>query len=143
MLFRSLQSELWKRIQSDDDSEQMPPPESGKSLSSDQKKTLKRWIQSGAPYERHWAFLAPKRPELPNVKNSEWPENPIDYFALARLEKENLSPSPRAARRTLIRRVALDVTGLPPTPDEIHQFLGDESDDSYEKMVDHFLNSDA
>ncbi|MEE2642950.1 MAG: PSD1 and planctomycete cytochrome C domain-containing protein [Planctomycetota bacterium] len=138
-----LQSELWKRIQSDDDAEQMPPPESGKSLSADQKRTLKRWIQSGAPYERHWAFLAPKRPELPNVKNSEWPENPIDYFALARLEKENLSPSPRASRRTLIRRVALDVTGLPPTPEEIHQFLGGDSDDSYEKMVDHFLNSDA
>jgi mono/diheme cytochrome c family protein len=104
------------RIFSDDPEEVMPPPSIKKVLSAEQKELLKRWIAEGAEYEPHWSFIPPTRPELPAVKNKEWVRNPIDAFILARLEKEGLAPAPEADRRTIARRLALDLTGLPPEP---------------------------
>src|SRR5439155_14713472 len=96
----------------------MPPESSGKKLTPAQIDILRRWVAQGAPYTPHWAFVTPKRPPLPAVKRAAWVRNPIDRFILARLEKEGLSPSPEADRITLIRRLSLDLTGLPPTPQE-------------------------
>ena len=114
---------LYQRITSKDVFEHMPPPKSGKKLSAQQIELLRRWIEQGAPWQEHWAFIAPKRPELPKVKNAKWVRNPIDAFILARLEKEGITPSPEADPRTLIRRVTLDLTGLPPTVTEIEEFV--------------------
>src|SRR5262249_4868413 len=112
-----------------------------KKLTPAQIETLRRWIQQGAKYALHWAFVAPKRPAVPKVKQAWWPINPLDNFILARLEKEGLKPSPPADRRTLIRRVTLDLTGLPPTIAEVDAFLADKSPDAYEKVVDRLLAS--
>ena len=120
---------------------QMPPPSSGKKLSAAQTATLKRWVTQGGHYAVHWAFVAPKRPALPMVKNAAWPHNTIDSFLLARLEKEGLKPSPEADKITLLRRVTLDLTGLPPTPAEVSAFLADTSKDAYEKQVARLLVS--
>jgi mono/diheme cytochrome c family protein len=119
----------------------MPPASSGKQLKPEQVATLRRWIAQGARYSQHWAFVPPKAPALPSVKNKAWPINPIDHFVLARLEKEGLSPSPAADRNTLIRRVTLDLTGLPPTPEEVDQFLNDKMPGAYERVVDRLLAS--
>jgi hypothetical protein len=119
----------------------MPPEGSGKKISPAQIDTLKRWIAQGAKYDPHWAFVAPKRPPLPQVKMPGWCRNPIDRFILAKLDKEGLSPSPQADRRTLIRRVSLDLTGLPPTPAEVHAFLADTKPLAYERLVDRLLAS--
>jgi hypothetical protein len=119
----------------------MPPPHSNKSLTGDQKRLLERWIAQGAAYQAHWAFVAPERPELPRVRNRRWERNPIDRFILARLERERLRPSPEADKATLLRRVTLDLTGLPPTPAELKAFLADRSRDAYEKVVDRLLSS--
>ena len=113
------------RIFSDDPDEQMPPPASHKSLTAAQKDLLKRWIAAGAEYQPHWSFIAPKRPDLPAVKNEAWVRNPIDRFILAKLEQNGLQPAPEADRRTLARRVSLDLTGLPPTPADVEQFVND------------------
>jgi hypothetical protein len=134
-------SELVRRILTDDDSERMPPAKTNKKLTAAQKDLLKRWIDQGAPYAQHWAFVAPKRPELPPVKRAGWVRNPIDRFILARLEKEGLAPSPEAERTTLIRRLALDLTGLPPTLSEIDAFLKDTRPDAYERVVERYLSS--
>ncbi len=134
-------SELVRRILSDDDSERMPPAKTNKKLTAAQKELLKRWIDQGAPYAQHWAFVAPKRPELPPVKRDGWVRNPIDRFILARLEKEGLQPAPEAERTTLIRRLALDLTGLPPTLSEIDAFLKDARPDAYERVVERYLSS--
>jgi hypothetical protein len=121
----------------------MPPPKSGKSLTPAQVELLGRWIDQGAKYDTHWAYKAPQRPPLPAAKDATWPRNAIDYFVLQRLEKEGLRPSPEADRATLIRRVSLDLTGLPPTPAEVDAFVADRSPDAYEKVVDRLLASPA
>ena len=137
------ESELLKRVTHADADERMPPKKSGKVLTPEQIDTLKRWVEQGAPYSGHWAFAAPKRPDLPEVKNPHWVRNPIDQFILARLEKEGLRPSPEADKYALIRRLSLDLTGLPPTPAEVEAFVLDHSPDAYEKLVDRLLASPA
>lgn len=132
---------LIERITSDDESMRMPPPESGKVLSPKQIENFKRWIAEGAQWQGHWAFTPPKRPDVPPVQHENWTRNPIDRFILARLEAEGLQPMPEADRQTLIRRVTLDLTGLPPTPEEIDAFLLDNSAEAYEKLVDRLLES--
>lgn len=134
-------SELARRITTSDEDDHMPPPKSGKKLSAGQIATLKQWIAEGAPYEAHWSFVAPKRPELPTVKESNWPRDEIDYFVAARLDKEGLKPAPEASKETLIRRLYLDLTGLPPSLAEIDAFLADDSPDAYEQVVDRLLMS--
>src|SRR5581483_259075 len=134
-------SELYRRIVSTEETEVMPPPKSKKKLTPVQIDLIKRWIDEGAHWSRHWALEPPQRPPLPKVKNRGWAKNAIDSFVLARLEKEGLTPSPEASREILIRRLTLDLTGLPPTPDEIDAFLADNSADAYEKLVDRLLTS--
>jgi mono/diheme cytochrome c family protein len=134
------ESELIRRIEATGD-EVMPPAKSLKQLTAAQKQTLSRWISEGAKFQTHWAYTPPRRPELPAVKQEAWVRNPIDRFVLARLEKETLSPSPEAAKGTLLRRVSLDLTGLPPTPAELTAFVADQSPDAYEKVVDRLLAS--
>lgn len=130
------ESELIDRITSEAPSERMPPPKSTKKLTAEQIELLKRWVAEGARYDEHWAFVAPKRPSLPTLKTKEWARNPIDHFILARLEKEGLKPAPEADRTTLLRRLYLDLTGLPPTPADVDAFLLDKSPAAYEKLVD-------
>jgi len=134
-------SELVTRIFSDDPDERMPPPDLHKSLTDRQKQLLKQWIAEGAVYQRHWGYIAPTRPELPEVKRKDWGRNEIDRFVLAKLEAEGLSPSHEADRPTLIRRLSFDLTGLPPTPPEIDAFVSDTSANEYEKIVDRLLAS--
>ncbi|MCG8583459.1 MAG: PSD1 and planctomycete cytochrome C domain-containing protein [Pirellulales bacterium] len=135
------ESVLLARITSHDVDEKMPPADSGKKLTAVQIETLKKWIAQGANYESHWSFVPPESSAPPKVSKSAWPRNLIDHFILARLESDGLTASPEADRRTLIRRVALDVTGLPPTRVEIAQYVEDKSPDAYEKMVDRYLAS--
>ena len=123
------------------DGTQMPPESFGKPLSGDQLALLTRWIDAGAPYATHWAFLPPRRPQLPQVKRSDWPRGDLDRFVLARLEAEGVEPAPEVDRATWLRRVTLDLTGLPPTPEEIAAFLGDSSPTPYEAVVDRLLAS--
>ena len=134
-------SELIRRITTADPADRMPPEDSHKALNPEQIDTLTRWIEEGAEYERHWAFIPPERPETPAVRDTRWPENPIDHFVLQRLEASGLAPSPRADRATLIRRVTLDLTGLPPTPGEVTAFERDESPEAYDTVVDRLLAS--
>ena len=134
-------SELTARIESDDPDLHMPPKKSGKQLTADQVALLRRWINEGSEWTTHWAFNPPKKPPLPALKNAIGPINEIDRFILARLETEGLSPSPLAAKTTLIRRVTLDLTGLPPTLDEVDAFLADPSQKAYEKVVDRLFDS--
>ncbi|HTU17035.1 MAG TPA: DUF1553 domain-containing protein [Gemmataceae bacterium] len=134
-------SELFHRITTTNDHERMPPAKSGRRLTERQILLLRRWIEQGAKWQAHWSFLAPKRPSLPTVRDTAWPRTPIDYFILARLEREGLRPSPEADRVTLLRRVTLDLTGLPPTPAEVDAFLQDRSPGAYEKAVDRLLAS--
>ena len=133
------QSLLWQRVSQEKPAERMPPPYANKVLTADQKETLKRWIEQGATWKEHWVYTAPKRPALPAVKNEPWARSPMDRFILAKLEAEGLTPAPEADRRTLVRRVALDLTGLPPKPAEVEAFLQDKSADAYERMVDRYL----
>jgi hypothetical protein len=135
------ESELIARITSTDDDVRMPPPDSGKLLKPEQIETLRRWIAQGGKYSRHWAFVAPVRPPVPPVKNSAWVRNPIDAFILARLEREGLSPSPPADRVTLLRRLSLDLTGLPPTIEEIDRSLADTSPRAAEELAERLLDS--
>ncbi len=135
------QSELIKRITSQDQYEQMPPASSGKTLTPREIELLREWIKQGAPWARHWAFVPPVRPSLPPVKNTAWPRNAIDTFVLAQLEAKGLQPAPAADRATLLRRVSFDLTGLPPTLQELDDFLNDKSPNAYEKVVDRLLAS--
>ncbi|MFZ9914293.1 MAG: PSD1 and planctomycete cytochrome C domain-containing protein, partial [Phycisphaerales bacterium] len=132
-------SELWKRITSADADEVMPPPSSHRALTAAQKDTLRAWIEQGAPYAEHWAFVAPARPALP--EGTAEGASPIDAFVRARLIAEGLSPAPEADRATLARRVTLDLTGLPPTADEVAAFVSDARADAYERLVDRLLES--
>jgi len=135
------ESELYLRITSRDVHERMPPPAFHQQLTSEQINLLRRWIEQGAPYQDHWAYLVPERAELPAVGDSAWPRNPIDYFILARLEKQGLKPSPPADRPTFLRRLTLDLTGLPPLPSEIDAYAGDASPEADRKVIDRLLAS--
>jgi hypothetical protein len=134
-------SELLRRILTDDAEERMPPAKTNKKITPAQVALLKRWIDEGAAYSAHWAFVTPKRPALPSVKNQAWVRNSIDRFILAKLEKEGIQPAPEADRTTLIRRLALDLTGLPPTLSEIDTFLNDKKPNAYERLVERYLSS--
>ncbi len=136
-------SNLILRITSHDESERMPPPEEPQQLSKQEINLLRRWIEQGARYEEHWAFTAPKRPAIPTVEMAEWSRNEIDRFVLASLEFEALRPSPEADKATLIRRVTLSLTGLPPSLEEVDAFLVDSSPKAYETVVDRLLKSQS
>ncbi len=133
------ESSLIRRILSTDPSEMMPPSESHKSLSPRQKELLKTWIAEGAEYQGHWSFLPPAKPDLPQVRNMAWVRNPIDRFVLSELEKMGIEPSADSELRSLIRRVSLDLTGLPPAPEEVERVLADPSPERYENYVDELL----
>lgn len=134
-------SELVLRITTTDSDLMMPPPESYKILDAAEKEILQRWIAEGAEYKDHWAFLPPQRRAAPVSTNAEWNISLIDRFVLAALQKRGMTPSPEANRQTLIRRVSLDLRGLPPTVEEIEQFTADHSDSAYENMVKRMLAS--
>lgn len=133
-------SELFVRVSSTDTSMMMPPPSSNIApLTESEIALIKKWIEQGAKYEKHWAFVVPQKTALPKVKNKKWAKNEIDLFVLEQLEKRNLSPNEEADKERLLKRVSFDLTGLPPTPDQTERFLKDDSPDAYEKMVDELL----
>jgi len=134
-------SALLGRVTSDDADERMPPADAGPPLSAAQIALLRQWIAEGAEYQKHWAYLPPERPAAPAVRNAAWPRNEIDNFVLSRIEAASLAPAAEALRQTLIRRVSLDLVGLPPTPDELRAFVDDTSPDAYERVVDRLLAS--
>ena len=136
------ESEIVRRIFSTDKSELMPPEEAHKILTAGQKELIRRWVAEGAKYEGHWAYQPIARSVVPEIQNSKSTiRNPLDAFIQARLAKENLTPAPEADRRTLIRRVSLDLPGIPPTPAEIAAFVADKSPNAYEKLVDRLMAS--
>jgi len=134
-------SALFKRITHPDIDERMPPEDFHAKLSAANIATLKAWIEQGAPWEGHWAFIPPTKPARPAIASAAWCRNEIDYFILKRLNEAGLSPSPEASKETLIRRASLDLTGLPPTPEEVDAFRLDNSRDAYEKVIDRLLGS--
>lgn len=136
-------SEVIARITSADPDVVMPPPDSGAPLTAAEIDRLTQWIAAGAEYEPHWAYVPPKRPAVPDVARKDWPRNDIDRFVLARLEAEGLAPQPEADRVTLARRLSLDLTGLPPTPEEVDAFVADSSADAVEQFVDHLLSHEG
>jgi mono/diheme cytochrome c family protein len=137
------ESELVKRILSTDADLLMPPAKTGKKLTTKEIELLQTWIQQGAPFARHWSYRRPQRPAIPAVQREEWCRNAVDRFLLARLEQEKLVPSPAESKAALARRVALDLTGLPPTLAEVDAFVQDSASDSYERYVDRLLQSEA
>jgi hypothetical protein len=134
-------SELIHRIHSTDPDVVMPPPATKKTMTAAEKEVLKRWIESGAEYQPHWAFVAPRPAPLPIVRHSNWPLSPLDTLVLKRLEDEQLAPSPSADRYTLVRRAYLDLIGVPPTPEQADEFVNDSLPDAYERLVDRLLAS--
>lgn len=134
-------SEIIWRIETDDEEDLMPPIKSDIALISLEKQQLRTWIEEGAGWDRHWSFEPVKRPEAPSISQANWVRNGIDPFVLARLDDAGLSPSVEADQTTLIRRLTLDLTGLPPTPAEVEAFLSDKSPDAYERLVDRLLES--
>lgn len=136
-------SEVYHRIISQDPNTQMPPPESNLALTQEEIELIKRWIKEGAQYEPHWAFVPPKKAPLPKVKNEDWPKNEIDYFTLAKMSQKGLKPNETATKAELLKRISLDITGLPPTPEMMAQFEKDESPDAYIRMVDQLLDKPA
>ena len=137
----SAHSKMYLKVSNPNVAMRMPPPYSGRKLTPEQIETIKNWIDSGAKWETHWAFVPPKRPEVPAVKDGSWARNHIDRFVLAKLESQGLHPSPEADKATVLRRVTFDLTGLPPTPEELKAFLADRSPNAYEKVVDRLLSS--
>ena len=136
------ESLLLQRVVTRDPHEAMPPPYAKKTaLTEEQIATLTEWIRQGAEYEPHWAFVAPVKPAAPEVKDKAWPRTPIDHFVLAKLESKGIKPSPEADKETLVRRVHMDLLGLPPTPEEIDAYTAETSDKAYENMVDRALSS--
>ena len=131
-------SQIIYRVTSTNPDERMPP---GKALTDPEIAILERWVAEGAEWPPHWSFAPIVRPRLPEVRDASWPENPVDHFVLTRLEKQSFRPSPEADRRKLIRRLALDLTGLLPTPEEVETFVTDTTPRAYEKIVDHYLRS--
>ena len=134
-------SKLFQRINHEQAIARMPPPAADRHLDQQEVDLLGRWIDQGADWQTHWAYVSPKSPPLPKVSDPTWPRKGIDHFILARLDQEGLQASPAAAKATLLRRVTLDLTGLPPTPRELDAFLADDSPDAYEKRVDQLLES--
>jgi hypothetical protein len=134
-------SEVIRRITAEDPARRMPPVSSGRTLTPSEINLIERWIEQGAKWEKHWSFIPPRRAPLPEISNRAWPRNEIDFFVLKRLEQEGLGPAPEADRAALIRRVSLDLTGLPPTPAEVDAFVNDKSRDAYDKVVDRLLAS--
>ncbi len=134
-------SELARRIRSPDPDLRMPPPDQPRQLVPREIALLERWIEQGGDYQPHWALLAPRAVSLPPVRDRDWPRGAIDYFVLAELEARNLRPSPPADGATLLRRVTLDLTGLPPAPEEVERFLADGQPGAYERLVDRLLSS--
>jgi len=134
-------SEMLRRITAADPARRMPPVASGRTLTGREIQLIERWVEQGARWDNHWSFTAPTRAPLPDLKNTTWARNEIDFFVLNRLQTEGHIPAPEADRTTLIRRVSLDLTGLPPTPDEVDAFLNDRSRNAYEKVVDRLLAS--
>jgi hypothetical protein len=137
------QSRLIERITSTDPDARMPPADFGKPLTPEEIETLRRWIADGAEFAPHWSYVIPARPTVPDVAHFDWSRTPVDRFLLQRLESEGLSPAAPADRAALIRRVTLDLTGLPPTIAEVNAFLADDSPDAYERLVDQLLASPA
>lgn len=134
-------SELIARIDAEDPDEVMPPPQTGRPLSDAQRDLLRRWIAAGAEYAPHWAFVAPVRPQVPELAADTWSRNPIDRFVLKKLRDAGRLPSPEADKRTLIKRLHADLIGLPPTPAEIREFVEDDRPDAYERLVDRLLGN--
>jgi len=134
-------SVLLQRITSDDPDERMPPAKTNKKITPQQAELIRQWIEQGAHWSEHWAFVPPQRSAVPVVKTAGWARNAVDRFILARLEAEGLSPSPEADKVRLIRRLTFDLTGLPPAPAEVDAFLADSAPDAYEKAVDRLLAS--
>jgi hypothetical protein len=135
------ESELVRRIASTEPNEQMPPKKFGKKLTPKEVELLTRWVKQGAPYAKHWSYIKPARHPLPRVNDKSWPKTGIDYFILARLEREGLKPMPEADRYALVRRVSLDLIGLPPMVAAVDEAVNDKSPDWYEKLVDRLLKS--
>ncbi len=135
------ESELVRRIFSDDENEIMPPPTAKLPLTAAEKGTLKAWVAGGATYVPHWAFVAPKQAPLPKVQRGDWPRNPIDDFVLAKMEENGLAPAPAADKYTLVRRLYLDLIGMPPTVEEADAFVNEPAADAYEQLVDRLLKS--
>jgi len=138
---KPLESELYRRITASDPDEKMPKSGSGLSLFDYEIQMIRRWIEQGAEWKTHWSFTKPENPTLPKVSDPDWPRNPIDTFILHRLDAKGLKPSPEADPETLIRRLSLDLTGLPPSPSQIDDFLNDKSSNAYETLVDRLLAS--
>ncbi|MCK5207253.1 MAG: DUF1549 domain-containing protein, partial [Cyclobacteriaceae bacterium] len=136
-------SELVTRIFTNDESLVMPRPDSHLQLSDEEKAILRKWIEQGAKYKPHWAFIPPEKSELPEVENKTWVRNEIDYFILNEIEKKGLNPSEEASNTKLIRRVSLDLTGLPPTIEEVEKFIRNNSAFNYEELVDYYLSKPA
>ena len=134
-------SELVRRIGHPDVEERMPPADSARKLDDYGRAVLRRWIAEGAEYQPHWAYVAPSRPELPELERGDWVREPVDAFIVAKLEERGLSPAEEANRVTLARRLSFDLTGLPPTPDEVDAFVTDTDSDAYDKLVDRLLAS--
>ncbi|MBM3443963.1 MAG: DUF1553 domain-containing protein [Bacteroidetes bacterium] len=136
-----LSSELYHRISTSDTSELMPPPSSKLSLTTTEIAIIKKWIEQGAGYKRHWSFIAPEKPSIPKVDRSLNPKNPIDHFVFAKMEEMGLSPNELADKERLLKRVCMDITGLPPSIEMQEWFLNDASENAYEKIVDELLSS--
>lgn len=135
-------SHLYQRLITEDEDERMPPVDHAKSLSAEEIGLFKRWVEQGAKWQGHWSFVTPVEPKLPELDNHvDWARGKLDHFVAARIEQEGLTPSPEADKATLIRRVTLDLTGIPPTTEEVDAFLADDSEDAYEKVVDRLLAS--
>lgn len=137
------ESEAYRRLLSDDPSVQMPPPESNLKLTDREIRMIEKWIRQGAVYEPHWAFVPPEKPELPAVSKSDWPVNEIDFFILAMQEESGMKPNSRADKEALLKRLSLDLTGLPPSVEQMEAFMADNSPDAYQKLVDKLLSSPA
>ena len=135
------ESEVWRRLSSDDPLKVMPPPDALHQVTVRDRAIIKRWIEQGAEYQPHWAYLPPQRVTPPAVKSAARVRNPIDNFILRKLEERGIDPSPEADRATLVRRVSLDLTGLPPTPGELATFIADDQPGAYERLIDRLLSS--
>lgn len=136
------ESPLYDRLITKDPDDIMPPPDAHKDLKPEQIAIIRRWITDGAAWQPHWSFVKPEKPALPEVSKKDWVVNPIDQFILAGLDKAGLTPAPEADRHALARRVALDLTGLPPTPQEVEAFVADTDPTAYEKLIDGYLKSE-
>jgi hypothetical protein len=138
--FKAALSEAFRRISSKDPNEMMPPPDSNLKLTEEEILLIKKWIDQGAKYEPHWAFISPTKQDLPSIKDKKWPKNEIDYFILSKMASKGLKPNPEAKKHELLKRISLDLTGLPPSIDLLEKFSADKSVEAYEKMIDYLLS---